>query len=102
MLCSSQSWHHSENCSLICRPDCQIRPWPSPRRHAVLHNLRTDTKVLEFANAAGVGMAADVSLVTDRSGARATGGACTAISFRTGAHGRRPSRHKNIKMWCPL
>jgi len=50
----------------------------------VLHNLRTDTKVLEFANAAGVGMSSDVSLVNDRSAGRAAGGACTAISFRTG------------------
>ncbi len=50
----------------------------------MLHNLRTDTKVLEFANAAGVGMSSDVSLVNDRSAGRAAGGACTAISFRTG------------------
>jgi hypothetical protein len=51
----------------------------------VLHNLRTDTKVLEFRNASGVGMTSDVSLVNDRSSSATTaGGACTAITFRTG------------------
>ena len=52
----------------------------------MLHNLRTDTKVLEFRNASGVGMASDVTLVNDSSASSAAtaGGACTAISFRTG------------------
>jgi hypothetical protein len=55
-------------------------------RTAVLHNLRTDTKVLEFRNASGVGMASDVTLVNDSSASSAAtaGGACTAMSFRTG------------------
>ena len=56
----------------------------------MLHNLRTDKTVLDFANAAGVGLASDGSLVNDRSGARATGGACTAISFRTGTFASPP------------
>lgn len=64
----------------------------------MLHNLRTDTKLMEFANAAGVGMSSDVSLV-DRSGIRATGGACTAISFRTG---RGCSAQLELFLWLEV
>lgn len=52
--------------------------------HAVLHNLRTDKKVLDFANASGVGLAVEAGLVNDRSAAPVSGGACTAITFRSG------------------
>ncbi len=51
----------------------------------MLHNVRTDKKVLEFRNASGVGMTSDVSVVHSSSAA-AAGGACTAIAFRTGGH----------------
>jgi hypothetical protein len=63
-------------------------------RTAVLHNLRTDTKVLEFRNASGVGMTSDASLLNGSSSNAATaGGACTAISFRTGLSFISANRH---------
>ena len=49
----------------------------------MLHNLRYNEEVVTFANASGVG--AKASLLLDPAGANSPGGgACTAISFRTG------------------
>ena len=52
----------------------------------LLHNLRFDEPVAEFANASGVGAAASAGGKARGAPHGAGGGACTAISFRTGAH----------------
>jgi len=54
------------------------------RSRALLHNLRYDEPVAEFANASGVGAAPTAGGGARRPPAAAGGGACTAISFRTG------------------
>ncbi|GIL87705.1 hypothetical protein Vretifemale_15746 [Volvox reticuliferus] len=56
---------------------------------AVVHNIRYDEEVVSFANAAGTGLAANQLLGGGAGTAAARGGvgggACTALSFRTGA-----------------
>ena len=54
-------------------------------RRVLLHNLRYDEPVAEFANASGVGAAAAASGKAGGAPHGAGGGACSAISFRTGA-----------------
>ncbi len=56
-------------------------------RRAVLHNLRYDETLAQFGNASGVGTNADLFLTGSAAQAArlAAAGACTAISFRTGA-----------------
>ncbi len=67
------------------------RPLPPPSpplpRRAVLHNLRYDDTVMQLHNASGAGTNASLYLTgSDAQAARlAAGGACTTISFRTGA-----------------
>lgn len=52
-------------------------------RRAVLHNLKFDERVASFENASGVG--AKAALLMDKNKSKSgSGGACTAISFRTG------------------
>ncbi|CAK0785298.1 hypothetical protein CVIRNUC_008505 [Coccomyxa viridis] len=51
---------------------------------ALLHNLRFDERVAAFSNASGAG-AADETFLPGQARPSAGGGACTAISFRTGA-----------------
>ncbi|GLI63849.1 hypothetical protein VaNZ11_006952 [Volvox africanus] len=56
---------------------------------AVVHNIKFDEEVVSFANAAGTGLGADRLLGGGAGTAAARGGvgggACTALSFRTGA-----------------
>ena len=52
-------------------------------RRALLHNLRFDESVAAFSNASGAGTADEAFLPGQMRNA-AGGGACTAISFRTG------------------
>lgn len=53
----------------------------------MLHNLRFDEPVMQFTNAAGAGTNADRFLAGSAAQAArlAAGGACTSLSFRTGA-----------------
>ena len=68
-------------------------------RGAVLHNLRTDEEVAAFANASGVGAHASL-LLEPSTAATAAGGACTAISFRTGAASCFALQHKACFAEC--
>ena len=52
-------------------------------RRALLHNLRFDEGVAAFSNASGAGTA-DEAFLPGQARSSAGGGACTAISFRTG------------------
>ncbi len=52
-------------------------------RRALLHNLRFDESVAAFSNASGAGTA-DEAFLPGQARSSAGGGACTAISFRTG------------------
>ena len=52
-------------------------------RRALLHNLRFDESVAAFSNASGAGTA-DEAFLPGQLRNSAGGGACTAISFRTG------------------
>lgn len=52
-------------------------------RRALLHNLRFDERVVAFSNASGAGTA-DEAFLPGQARSAAGGGACTAISFRTG------------------
>ena len=54
-------------------------------RRALLHNLATDETLMTFANASGAGTTTDLYSNSNSNPAAAAGGACTAISFRTGA-----------------
>ena len=54
-------------------------------RRALLHNLRYDEAVASFGNASGVGTGDAALLGGGPRSSSAGGGACTAISFRTGA-----------------
>ncbi len=87
-----------------CALRCSACPWAcSPRyacpplllryRRAVLHNLRYDETLAQFANASGVGTNADLFLTGSAAQAArlAAAGACTAISFRTGESYSRSS-----------
>lgn len=58
-----------------------------PNRRAVLHNLRYDDTIMQLHNASGAGTNASLYLTgSDAQAARlAAGGACTTISFRSGA-----------------
>jgi U3 small nucleolar RNA-associated protein 21 len=52
-----------------------------------MHNLRFDETIMELVNASGLGTNADLYLpnTAARAARTAAGGACTALSFRTGA-----------------
>lgn len=50
---------------------------------ALLHNIRFDEGVAAFSNASGAGTA-DEAFLPGQARSSAGGGACTAISFRTG------------------
>ena len=63
----------------------------------LLHNLRFDEPVAEFANASGVGAAASAGGKAGGAPHGAAGGACTAISFRTGVRCSLKSREKQVQ-----
>ncbi|GIL66695.1 hypothetical protein Vafri_20180 [Volvox africanus] len=75
--------------TLVCSPALDVVGVGLADGRAVLHNLKFDEEVVSFANAAGTGLAAEQLLGGGAGTAAARGGvgggACTALSFRTGA-----------------
>lgn len=70
-------------------------------RRAVLHNLKLDKLVMVLANASGVGANADLYAMGETKPDTLGGGACTAISFRTGMRCQhnlscRPGSHPQL------
>ena len=55
-----------------------------PGRRALLHNLATDETLMTFSNASGAGTTSEL-YSNSANPTPAAGGACTTISFRTGA-----------------
>ena len=77
---------HGRTAAIFGLPEGQasVKGLAGLSRRALLHNLRYDEPVAAFANASGVGTNDEASLGGQPRGS-AGGGACTAISFRTGA-----------------
>ena len=63
-----------------------------PGRRALLHNIRFDEPVAAFSNASGTGTN-DEAFLGGAPRSTAAGGACTAISFRTGISWGLPGPH---------